>query len=276
MACAQAPCSPCSPCDTHAYPPSPAIHAWNELTFCDGSVQRVPLPGGGSTLSMGAAIYNATWANNPLRTVEPGEAEAGGTANHAELAALCAAIEAVAEGEAASVASDCLCGLQQIATAVLHPFRLKYHPQKNLLERIVSNLRVRADRGDACIAMFKVNAHNRIIGNEMADLGAKKAARATTHDIRLNLQTDNSEKEGTYWPYYKKTNRGEEKTAASTRVLDARNQPAGTNTNTPPAATEGAQAGTDTHTHALKDTRTAIRTRTPSTNWAHQTRSQST
>ena len=251
-----------APCDTATYTPSPAIHAWNELTYCDGSLQRVPQPRGDTTLCMGAALYDAK--SKTIKTVAPGEAETGGTANHAELAAICAAIEAVDEGKAANIASDCLCALQQLGFAVLHPYRLTYHPQKNLLERITGHLRVRAERGDPCISFFKVNAHNGIIGNEMADLGAKRAAKATTHDICLNLQSgDNSEKERTYWPYSKIPNRREQNADTDTTAPQAPNQhagaPAGTNTNTPPAAAEDTQAGTDTHTRALKDTRTAVR-----------------
>jgi ribonuclease HI len=102
--------------------------------------------------------------------VDPGGRGATNTINRAELAGIWAALQ---RGHL-TIATDSASSMAQIRRALLRPGSLGMHKHAELLEEVIQLVRNAAGP----ITLVKVKAHNGIIGNEMADAVARRAAAA--------------------------------------------------------------------------------------------------
>jgi ribonuclease HI len=150
-----------------AYPPSPLRHDWRGMCYTDGSHKEATDPKTGTKHTYnGAGIFVP--ATQSARTVDPGGSGPTSTITRAELAGIWAALQ----GGSTYICTDSACSIAQIRKAVLNPGMLRHHKHADLLAAIVEQIRASPQE----IMLMKVPAHNGIIGNELVDGVAKRAA----------------------------------------------------------------------------------------------------
>jgi ribonuclease HI len=101
--------------------------------------------------------------------INPGGEGLTNTINRAELAAIAVALT---NGHR-RIATDSQASIDQIHRAVWDPDSLRTHLHRDLLDTIVRHIA----RSPEPVQLYKVKAHSRILGNEVADMLAKRAAR---------------------------------------------------------------------------------------------------
>ncbi|KAL6745995.1 hypothetical protein V8C86DRAFT_2958086, partial [Haematococcus lacustris] len=144
------------------------------LNSLRGALSQLAAPG--AVQRIGAGIYHPQ-GTQQHQTINPSGEGATNTITRAELAAIKAALD---QGHT-HIATDSLTAMFQIRMAVLQPMRLHLHKHKDILTTIVQTIKA----SPTTIHLFKVRAHNGIIGNEYADHTAKLAAQHDNHDITI-------------------------------------------------------------------------------------------
>jgi len=83
------------------------------------------------------------------------------------------------------VATDSLSGMHLILAAITRPHDLRDNVHEDLLRAIRNELRMREEP----VHIYKVKSHSGIIGNEMADIGAKQAGVRADRDVAVGAET---------------------------------------------------------------------------------------
>jgi len=143
------------------------VKDWRDWTYTDGSLQKNEV--GQDT---GSGVYHPHL--NVSHYVNPKGMGITNTISRAELAAIAAA---VTHGHS-HIATDSLTSLHQIKQQLSHPNLHRHHIQGDVLQSIAKAIR----QSPLPIHFFKVKSHAGIIGNEHADVLAKKSA-TTYSDI---------------------------------------------------------------------------------------------
>ena len=167
---------------------SPLLYDWTNIAYTDGSCTKTK----DGEKTIGAAVYYPGTASPTPITINPQGAGPTNTINRAELAGIWGALQ---QGHH-TIASDSSTSLYQIRKALLHPQDLKFHKHHAALELILTEI----DRNPSpIIRLIKVKAHASIIGNEMADAGAKEAALTETHDLKFEVDSTPGYFRDGYW-----------------------------------------------------------------------------
>ncbi|KAL4858980.1 hypothetical protein ACK3TF_000778 [Chlorella vulgaris] len=139
---------------------------WQATYFTDGSVQSTDA----GTL-VGAAVWRARDGACMIKNgIGPNN-----TITRAELAAIECAVSQMPAYEDCTVFTDSQVSIHLLRRALREPHTLYNHLHKDLLLRTVAHLVRRANAGTRT-SILKVPAHTGVIGNEMADEAAKRAA----------------------------------------------------------------------------------------------------
>jgi ribonuclease HI len=180
-----------------AHPASPLLYDWRSLAYTDGSKMEVT-DGDIRRTAVGAGLYIPSLEEQGEKaefTVDPAGAGPTNTINRAELAGIHAALE---KGQGA-IATDSATSIAQLQRAVHRPGTLKLHKHADLLRSLVRLLR----NSPGAVTIAKIRAHAGHIGNEVADLVAKRAAIPeddSEPDMVLPVSSEASQTAG-YWPY---------------------------------------------------------------------------
>ena len=239
------------------------LHEWEEVTYCDASriVKRNATTRTNET-HLGAAVWHHNSGDPKATLIDPGHAAEGDTVNHAELCALHGAIEQAAPDQEIIIASDCAAALCQIRKAILHPAQIRLHRHAELLERIVALIQARSDKQHTPITLVKVRAHSGCVGNEMADIAAKRAAQSKVgHDVVI-APVGRAQRDHTYWLHTRpKPEPAHQNTATNPRPLSPPPRPAQRRRTIPDTATVHTDRDqTCTHTRPLGNMQDALRT----------------
>jgi ribonuclease HI len=236
------------------------LHAWDQVTYCDASRMAASPTSSASPKEyrLGASVWRHNGLGSETTLVDPGHACAGDTINHAELCALHAAIS-MAGTQHTTITSDCSSALAQVRKAVLHPALVKFHRHAELLHRIVELLKTRIEAGHPPISILKVRAHSGCIGNEMADIAAKIAAKHGKYDITMP-GIDRFARDNIFWLHSRRTPRCErpEPQEASDTLRNQKRRNTGTSADGLDGTTSDAQ-GESSHLHALNNMQDALR-----------------
>jgi ribonuclease HI len=184
---------------------------WRAMFYTDGSSHTDDSSGQHYT-GAGVVLPNPQPTNNeaPAKTylVAPEGRGVSNTVNRAELAAIHAALGLMARsaGPGAgppatprTICTDSACSLSLIRRALRDPNSLKFHKHGPMLASITSHIKkVASSHGP--IQLIKCKAHSGIVGNELADEAAKKAAKwNATHDLTCADVAPHPFGEGMYW-----------------------------------------------------------------------------
>jgi ribonuclease HI len=180
---------------------------WRAMFYTDGS-SHTDSSGQNYT---GSGVVLPARNETPAKTylVAPGGRGVSNTVNRAELAAIHAALGLMAQpaGPSASppattpgvICTDSACSLSLIRRALRDPNSLKFHKHGPMLTSITSRIKqVALSHGP--IQLIKCKAHSGIVGNELADEAAKKAAKYNaTHDLTCTDVAPHPFGGGMYW-----------------------------------------------------------------------------
>jgi ribonuclease HI len=121
----------------------------------------------------GAGYYiPAPQGQDQTRTIFPKGTGVSNTILRAELTGILVALH---NGHT-TIATDSANSLQLIRKAILHPMQLQTHLHRGLLLDIVRAIEAITAKTGGTVHLLKVKAHSGVIGNECADVIAKKAA----------------------------------------------------------------------------------------------------
>jgi ribonuclease HI len=177
---------------------------WTKLAYTDGSVRKTPLPDGGVMNRIGAGVYIPTRGDGHARTqarevtVNPGGHQSTNTINRAELSGIWAALQL----KELEIATDSATSLSQLRKALLSPMDLRYHKHREMAGHVIKLIReILAEDPDIQITIYKIKAHNGRIGNECADITAKRATNISNqNEFNLNCPiTDKPSFATSYW-----------------------------------------------------------------------------
>ena len=116
-----------------------------------------------------------------------------GLTNTINRAELCGILAALLLGHT-RIATDSMCAIYQIRTAMLHPMKLLHHIHRDLLQQIVTHI----ERAEGVVHIYKVPAHCGVIGNEVADEIARHAA-DKQGGAGIGIGTGNRPLQDTHW-----------------------------------------------------------------------------
>jgi ribonuclease HI len=154
---------------------SALAHDWKSMAYTDGSAKTTTTDDKETTFT-GAAVFipDTTGHGLPGTTIRinPGQEGVTHTNNRAEGVALLKCIQMLPETDKTAICTDSLVNMLLIRMAVNRPQALRYNLHNKLMEEVVKAL----DKRDTPLDIYKVASHIGVIGNEMADTGARLAA----------------------------------------------------------------------------------------------------
>jgi ribonuclease HI len=174
---------------------------WRSIIYTDGSCQQNAW--GGNNIGAGVVLPGADCTRSYL--VAPGGKGVSNTINRAELAALHAALQLAERlGPTSStpraICTDSACSLALIRRALNDPNSLRFHKHKPILMAI-TELAKKVATSHGPMQLIKCKAHSGIVGNELADEAAAKAATKlnATRDLSCADIDPHPFGDGMYW-----------------------------------------------------------------------------
>jgi ribonuclease HI len=181
-----------------ALPPAPPLkYDWTDFAYTDGSClpDDTPRPLGSPGLGSGVYMPAKTECEEQKLYINPRSQGEGNenTINRAELVGILFALQA----GSLCIATDSLSSMLQIRKQSLRPQELEGHKHQDLIKAIDTLICSSPEP----IHLYKVTAHQGVVGNEQADEIAKAAAKGRapdaqhhTYDVPSNSRTS------MYWP----------------------------------------------------------------------------
>jgi exonuclease III/ribonuclease HI len=176
--------------------PSELAHNWKTMAYTDGSAQTKPDAQGNETTITGAAVYYPdmdTGLEGYTDSINPGQTGVTHTNNRAEGVALLRGIKELGRRQKQAICTDSLVNMLLIRKALYKPQDLRYNLHNKLMQAVVSAIEEREEPLD----IYKVASHIGVIGNEMADTGAKAAANG---EYGITMLDGAEPYDDVYWP----------------------------------------------------------------------------
>jgi exonuclease III/ribonuclease HI len=166
---------------------------WRKLAYTDGSRTEVQEPNSNEeTIHTGAAVYipdeDGSGTEGKTVKIKPGPPGYTNTINRAELVAIA---EGLQMGRT-MIATDSLGSMRNIWRVVTSPQDLREHKHRDLLIHIRDLLQ----GVDGVVHLYKVKSHTGVVGNELADLGAKAAQQSAHKECMVGANPHATE----FWP----------------------------------------------------------------------------
>jgi ribonuclease HI len=190
-----------------AYPDLPLAVDWTNLAYTDGSYigrdedGRQRLAGAGVYVPKQDGPYQpkGMMGQGKRMVLKSGPDGYTNTITRAELVAIYKFLEwARGTHEHLGIATDSAAAMHLISKVVREPHHFRHHKHRGLLLRIMEEIKNRT----MPLKMYKVKSHSGIVGNELADIAARRGATIEGTEVVEEGAAPHLEDDHTYWLRY--------------------------------------------------------------------------